>query len=129
MEHHNADCEIYFPNGIYGFEELKRFAFSHSVHNDNPFKLMVSVDKPEIGFIIISPFDVLSDYDIEVDDSELSEIGIHSHEDIAIYCITVVRENKVSVNLKSPVIFSNVTKKGMQIITDNNKYSVRHIIQ
>ncbi len=120
---------IYFENGIYGFEGLKQFVFNHILNTENPFKLMTSVEKPEIGFIVISPFDVLPDYDIEVNNSDLSQIGIKDYQDIAIYCISVVKRDTITVNLKSPVIYSKVTKKGVQIITDNDKYSVRHIIK
>ena len=44
--------------------------------------------------------------------------------------IVVVREEveKISMNLKAPIIINTKNNKGMQVILDTDRYSVRHYI-
>ena len=120
--------EITFEKGLFGFDHLKRFLFTNSDKEENPFKHMISIEQPEIGFIIISPFIACNDYEIEIDDKEVEQIGTTNIEDINIFCIATVKQDKISVNLKSPIVFSPVTKKGFQTIIDDERYSIKHII-
>lgn len=121
----------FFEEGLYGFENLKRFVFTNfDKDTDNIFSHMVSLDNPDIGFIVVPPHEIHNDYDIEVDDFELEKIGAIKIEDIILLSIVILSksENKIYLNLKSPIILSKNTKKGKQIILNDNRYNTRYAI-
>lgn len=120
-----------FEEGLYGFEDLRKFIFINtSNEEDGLFKHMVSLENPDIGFIVAPPHLIYDNYDIEIDDIELEKIGVKSIDDIIVLSIVVLskEENKIYINLKSPVILSIPSNKGKQIILDNDLYETRHSI-
>lgn len=124
-----TDDLFIFENGLYGFEHLRRFVFVNKSKNpDNPFKLMVSLDNPEISFIVVPPFEVCSNYEIDIDDIELKKIGVSKLEHMVILCIVTLSKENISTNLRSPIILSLSTNKGKQIILEDDKYETKHMI-
>lgn len=124
--------DIYtFEEGLFGFENLKKFVFTGlNEDTENIFRHMVSLDNPDIGFIVVPPHQIYNHYDIDVDDFELEKIGVLKPEDIIVLSIVILSkvENKIYVNLKSPIILSVNSKKGKQIILDDNRYETRYAI-
>ena len=56
---------IKFEKTILGFDKSKRFILKDVNENDF-FKILQSVDEPEVGFIVISPFEVENNYEINL---------------------------------------------------------------
>jgi flagellar assembly factor FliW len=121
---------IIFDEGLPGFEDLKQYALLSQDDNDSPFQWLQSLDKPDIAFVVINPLELKKDYDIEVNDDILDSIGIDKPEDILLYAIVVIPQDikKISMNLKAPVIINKEKRKGIQVVLDTDKYSVRHMI-
>lgn len=120
-----------FEEGLYGFEDLKKFIFtSLDEDSENIFRHMVSKDNPDVGFIVVPPHEIYDNYDIDIDDFELKKIEVLKPEDIIVLSIVLLSksENKIYVNLKSPIILSVNSKKGKQIILDDNRYEARYAI-
>jgi len=127
---HNGDV-FEFSEGIYGFEDLRKFTFINQSENiNNPFRLMVSLERPEVSFITVPPTFVHENYEVSIDDFELEQLGIFKAEDIIVFCIVTLAKDgrSMSVNLKSPVILSMATKYGKQIILEDSQYEIRHIV-
>lgn len=121
---------IEFAEGLPGFEELRRFTIIDSKDEDSPFKWLLSVDVPEIAFIIANPFLIVKDYDFELSENDVKKLSIEKAEDVAVYSVIVVPEQieKMSMNLKAPIIINRRNKRGAQVILDTDKYTVRHYI-
>jgi flagellar assembly factor FliW len=124
------DYTYHFEKGIYGFEDYKEYIISNYGGEDSPFQIMEAKEEEGLGFILIPPALIYKDYEIDVDDSELKTLEVDTPEDILVLSIvTFIDKNKISVNLKSPIIISIPSKKGKQIILDDDTYSVRHIVE
>ncbi len=124
-----AEDVFIFENGLYGFEYLRRFIFiNKSENSDNPFKLMISLEDPQISFIVVPPFEIYKEYDIEIDDIELNKIGANNPCNIIILSIVTLSKSSISLNLKSPIILSLATNKGKQIILDDDRYDTKYIV-
>lgn len=111
---------FYFENGILGFEDLNEFVLI-SDEETLPFKWLISLEKPEIGFPIISPWylDLRYDPGNEFDLEKLVLMAIVILED----------ENKqMSANLKAPVVFDVENQKGWQTILPTDKYPTNYVI-
>jgi len=119
-----------FSHGIPGFENVRRFILIDSDEPDSPFKWLQGVDEPKPAFVIVYPFVIKKDYEVNLDDEVLKELQIKDASAVMIFCIVVVPEDikKMTVNLQAPLIINSVNKTGRQLILDTDRYSVRHYI-
>jgi len=119
-----------FSHGIPGFENVRRFILIDSDEPDSPFKWLQGVDEPKPAFVIVDPFVIKKDYEVNLDDEVLKELQIKDASAVMIFCIVVVPEDikKMTVNLQAPLIVNSVNKTGRQLILDTDRYSVRHYI-
>ncbi|MGP0577591.1 flagellar assembly protein FliW [Paenibacillus peoriae] len=114
-----------FPKGIPGFEQLREFQLQE--HNEL-FSLFSAVEQPATIFITVNPFDFFKDYEFELSDDALEDIGITSQEQIAVRCICTWNsdQSKTTVNLLAPLIFNIEQRTGKQIVLQNTKYTIKH---
>jgi len=104
-----------FRDGLAGFEEYKRFIIV-SDKELYPIFWLVSIDEPSLEFPIVNPFLFIPDYNPDI---ELKEEGE------TIFTIVTLRKeiDKITVNLKSPLVIDINLKKGKQVILNDEKYS------
>ena len=125
----NYDKEeiIEFRKGLPGFEDLKNFLL-FPVEENNIFYVLHSIENTYIGFIVVSPFDFIKDYEFKIEDEKLKELNISSQEEVKIFNIVTLNSKfqKTTVNLKAPIIINTKLKLGEQIIIDNEKYFIKH---
>ncbi len=121
---------IEFDSGLPGFEELKEYTLIGSEDETSPFRWLQCVKEPQVAFAVANPFLIVRDYDFELGDDAARRLEIENGEDAVVYVILVVPEDyqKISMNLKAPLIINSRNKKGAQIILDTDKYTVRHYI-
>ena len=126
----NEKLIIEFSSGLLGFEELKEFTLIGSEDETSPFRWLQCVNEPQIAFAVANPFLIVKDYDFELNDEEAENLGIERSDEAAVYVIVVVPDEleKMSMNLKAPLIINSKNKKGAQIVLDTDKYTVRHYI-
>jgi flagellar assembly factor FliW len=121
---------IDFKDGIPGFEDLKRYVVLYDGDEASPFRWLQNVDDGQLAFAVVNPFLILKDYDIEIPEEAVESLEIESIQDVMVLSIVVVPENisEMTMNLKAPVIINIKNNKGMQVVLDTDRYSVRHYI-
>jgi flagellar assembly factor FliW len=120
---------IELPQGLIGFPELKRYLLlDHD--KESPFKWLQSLDDGSIAFVLINPLLFKPDYEVEVTDSEVSDLTLENEEDAVISVIVTMPSNpqNMTANLKAPLVFNLKNRKGKQIILSANTYTTRHSI-
>ncbi|MFK4304073.1 MULTISPECIES: flagellar assembly protein FliW [unclassified Paenibacillus] len=125
-ENQDTNTVLYvFPKGIPGFEQLREFQLQE--HNEL-FSLFSAVEQPATIFITVNPFDFFEDYEFELSDDALEDIGITSQEQIAVRCICTWNsdQSKTTVNLLAPLIFNVEQHTGKQIVLQNTDYTIKH---
>lgn len=67
-------------------------------------------------------------YSPEVDDEIIQSIGKLTQKDLDVYTIVVIPEDiqKMTTNLRAPIIINRETKKGIQAVVNDEEYDVRH---
>lgn len=120
---------ITLPAGIIGFPELKKYVLlDHD--QDSPFKWLQSLEDGAIAFVLINPLLFKPDYLVEVNEGEVSDLEIENEEDAVVSVIITMPSDpqKMTANLKAPVIFNLKNHKGRQIILNSSEYTTRHNI-
>lgn len=122
---------INFKDGMIGYDELKQFMIVHDSENEDAKVLWLqSLDEGEIAFPVINPLLVCENYNPIVEDELFKSIGeIVNDEILVLTTITVPSDiEKMTSNLKAPIVINPVTMKGCQIIVDNEEYLVKYPI-
>ncbi|MBO4899368.1 flagellar assembly factor FliW [Lachnospiraceae bacterium XBB2008] len=122
---------IEFPGGIIGFPDLQHFVLLYDEEQgSNTVKWLQSVEEPGFAMPVLNPLIVKEDYNPSVDDELLKPLGEMNDEDmIVLVTMTIPHEiEKMTVNLRGPVIVNSATCKGCQIIIESDEYKVKYPI-
>jgi flagellar assembly factor FliW len=120
------DQIIHFPDGIYGFDDSKRFVLLDTGSAAGMMHLQC-VDSPTPRFIVLDPYMLLEDYGPDFPQDAFKKLRAEKMEDISLLVIAVIPQDfrSSTVNLKSPVVINFKEHLGMQVILGNRDYSVR----
>ncbi|MBK1878462.1 flagellar assembly protein FliW [Pelagicoccus mobilis] len=123
--------EFELIGGLIGLEEYTRFELLIN-EEEEPFKWIRCVDHHELGFVVVEPSSIVTDYDVEIADDDASKLEIESADDVIILNIVTLKNDDIesaTVNLIGPVVINRRTLKGKQLIAANYmKFSARHPI-
>lgn len=124
------DRVLHFRSGIPGFEEVKKYILIDNEEEGSPFKWLQGVEGAKPAFVIIDPFAVKKDYEINLSEEVLKELDIREADEVAVYCIVVVPDDisKMTMNLQAPLIINSSKMAGRQLILDTERFGVRHYI-
>ena len=126
---YNEEDVLHFDDGIPGFEGLRSFILL-SVDEYTPFKWLQSLDDTDIAFVIIDPKVVVKDYKVEINEEAIRLLDIKDINHLLVFAIVVIPEEieKMTANLKAPIIINAENNKAMQILLDNDEYMIKHPI-
>ena len=95
---------------------------------DDSILLMLSVEDPNVVFVLINPFFLCPDYSPVLAPQELSCLSVEDSGGLSYYAICVVRNDYLenTVNLKCPLAINPQTRRGIQLILDNTSYEYCH---
>ena len=121
-----------FEKGLIGFEDLTRFTLIYNNETEDSASItwLQSLDKEWFALPAINPFHVMTDYNPVVEDEVLSTIGELNEENTAIFLTLTIPADitKMTTNLKAPIVINADTKKGCQVIAENQEYVVKYNI-
>lgn len=117
---------ITFKKGIPGCEEYKTYIVKEI--EESPFKILQCLENYELAFIIISPFDVIEDYEIKLSEELIKNTEIKSPEDVVLYSIVNLssKVENITTNLRAPLVLNIKQKLGEQLIVDKADYKIKH---
>lgn len=126
------DKIITFPNGIIGFPDMTRFTLIYDEEQGTGagIRWLQSLDEPAFAMPVMDPLMVKADYNPDVEDELLSNIGrITGDNLLALVTVTVPADlTKMSVNLQGPIIINVDERKACQVIVDSERYPVKYPI-
>ena len=123
---YDEDEIINFEKSIPGFNDVKRFILKEI--EGSSFKLLQSIDDVTVGFVVISPVEVEEDYEINLSEEVIKTLEIKEATDVLLYSLVTLNSKveKITVNLKAPVVINVNNKKAEQFIIDKAKYKIKH---
>lgn len=123
------DKIITFESGIIGFPELKKFTLLHDEEKGAGagIRFLQSIDEAGFAMPVMDPLIVKPDYDPEVDDELLANLGELTDDNILVLVTVTIPADltQMSVNLQGPVIINVDERKACQLIVESSAYSVK----
>jgi flagellar assembly factor FliW len=121
---------IEFPDGIPGFDYVRKFVLLDTMDENSPLKWLQSYDEPELAFVIIRPVDFMREYELAVSMNDIEAVGAQGAENLLVFAIVTIPSNpsEMTANLQGPVIINPDKRLGRQAISLSDKYNVRHRI-
>lgn len=121
---------IYFPVGIPGFENSKKYVLIGNEADTSVFFWLQSVDVPELCFVVTDPFMVYDGYGVDVDDADVELLKIADTNKVLTLTIVIIPENinEIRVNLKAPILINMDQKIGKQIIQQSDNLPIRYYL-
>ncbi len=121
---------LHFEQGLFGFEEYKDFTVLYDNEGEEEpfFSWLQCVTEKGLAFPVVNPFKVKDDYDPIVEEALLEPIGECKAEDFLVFLMATVPSdpNQTTVNMKAPLIINTLNRQGIQLIVENEDYSIKH---
>jgi flagellar assembly factor FliW len=120
--------KINFPQGLFGFESCRDYVLLDA--EKAPFYWLQSVDSVQTAFILINPFLFRPDYEVNISNEELSDIGIKGPEKALIFAIVTIPADgsPMTANLQGPLVINRDTHAAKQVILADPRWKTRHDI-
>jgi len=122
---------IDMPSGILGFPEDRRYVlFSHQ--EGSPFWWFQSLDHGSLAFVLIDPFLIEPDYELQMSPEDTAQLQIEKEEEglseiqsMAIVSISREEPRAITANLLGPVVINLKRRVAKQVVLDRQNYSHR----
>lgn len=117
---------ITFEEGLPGFEMLHRFILINS--EEGIFNYLQSIDDADIRFVITDPYQFSESYAPVINESYFEKLGGGDDEEFAVFSVVCLRDpiEESTINLAGPILIQLEYMKGIQVITEDKKYSARY---
>jgi len=79
--------KLLIEKGLLGFETITNYSLIQA--DLEPFMWLKAEGEKNLAFLVVDPFILFSDYEIDVDDNSLSEIDIKNPSDVVVLTILI----------------------------------------
>jgi flagellar assembly factor FliW len=119
-----ADRVLHFPEGLIGFPGARRFALLDSTRPGSPFRRLLCLDDPELGFVVCDPASLWPGYAAALPPYE------GGAENLAVLALVTIPQKpmEMTANLMAPLVVDPRTRVGRQLVLDTGRLSTRHPI-
>ncbi|MEC9094525.1 MAG: flagellar assembly protein FliW [Planctomycetota bacterium] len=109
-----------FESGLIGFSDTKEWVILADTENPAVAWLQSLAD-PTLGMAIVSPRRFIPNYQVRLTPTELEPIQLTDVDQAFVLCIVSRNENRLTMNLRAPVIINLDQKMGAQIMTSDDQ--------
>lgn len=113
-----------FREGLIGMPDAQRFALMEPNRPESPFRQLLCLDLPELGFVVCDPEQLWPGYGTHLPPYE------GGRENLAVLVLVTVPANPkdMTANLLAPLVVDVRTRAGRQLVLDAGRLSTRHPI-
>jgi flagellar assembly factor FliW len=125
----DQNITISIPGGLLGFEAVKQYRLI-SVPEEQPLMWLEMQDRPNHGFLVVSPTQLLPEYSPQISPQDLDLLGINNASELLLLNIVTLRNDEAFTNLKGPIVINQRTLVGKQCVPSNVfEFSIEHPIR
>jgi flagellar assembly factor FliW len=116
-----------FEHGLPGFNTLHDFALL-PVEENPALSYLQSMQETNVCFILMNPFLIIEDYEINISEESVANLEIEKPEDTCLYSTLTITENikDITANLAAPIIINTVNNKAVQEVLNDSRYDIKH---
>ena len=107
-----------FDEGLIGFYDCKSFILIER-EEIAPFRWLQSTDRADIGFLVIDPSLVVTDYKTVIPSREWESLGLGNPE-------AGIENAQTTGNLQAPILLNYKRRTGKQVILTETGLTSRH---
>lgn len=86
---------------------------------------LVSLDDPDLAFVVAAPWTFFPNYDPPVERDHLAALGIEKRSEVEILSIVMLAGQQINLNLAAPLLINVSNRQGLQVISDDARYTTR----
>lgn len=118
-----------FPNGVFAFEDDRRFALLSPLGEDTYPMWLQSLDHTELCFIVFDPSAIDESFQVTLNESEKRLLKVKTGDPIRCLTIAKIPEDfrQTTVNMKSPIVINPENHTALQVILPHD-YPFRYPI-
>lgn len=117
-----ADVVTFEP--LPGFPNRTRFVVMEHAEGGE-MAWLVSIEDPDLAFVVATPWSFFPGYEPPIGREHLAALGIEKREDVEILSIVTLSGKTISLNLSAPLLINAATRKAMQVVGEDPRYSTR----
>ena len=117
-----AERILRFPEGLVGLPEARQFVLMESGRPGSPFRYLLCIDLPELGFVVCDATHVCPGYLADV--PRPAEVPA---EDLAVLALVTVPADasRMTANLMAPLLIDCRSGQGRQLVLDTGRHPIR----
>lgn len=125
--HYEKSQVVHVLGGLVGFPDATHYVLLESEEVE-PFRWLVSVDQPELSFLVIDPRLLVLDFEYGLTSADRSRLGIDERSEVLPLVIAVISDEPEgsTANLRAPLIVNSTRMVAAQIVLTDGEHSVRH---
>jgi flagellar assembly factor FliW len=123
------DDILNFPEGILGFNELKKFVLVDDP-TDDIFAWLQACDEAAIAFPVLEPELFTESYKVNLSKADMESLKLQGQDVYRMFSIVTVPDDptKMTANLKAPVVVNVAQRTARQCVLQDNNLAIREPI-
>jgi len=123
-----ADDLIDFPEGVLGFNALRKFVLLDDP-NDDIFAWLQSCEEAGVAFPVLEPELFATNYNFQLTKHDLEALKLASPEFRTFVIITIPQDpTQMTANLKAPIVINVMRRLARQCVLQDNQLAIREPI-
>lgn len=124
-----SDDVIHFPEGLLGFNELRRFVLLDDP-SDEIFAWLQSCEEPGIAFPLLEPELFANTYTVQLAKHDMESISLQPNDGVRTFSIITIPQDptQMTANLKAPVVINVAKRLARQCVLQDNSLAIREPI-
>ncbi len=121
------DRVITLSDGLPGFSDARRFVLL-DLKEGSVFKWLLSVDRPEIAFVVTDPYVFFPSYQTRLSEEDLASVGFRESDDLSALAVVSIRGRRkgdTTLNLRAPVVVNLRTLLGKQVVMKDESWGIQ----
>lgn len=111
-----ADDILFFRYGLFGFEDQQQWVLLSDTSN-SAVAWLQSMHKAELAMPVVSPRRFVSDYQVQLDERQISLLGLTNEEQAYVLSIVSRNDQELTTNLRAPIVVNLDRRLGCQVVT------------
>jgi len=127
---YDSSLVVNFDEGLPGFPDHKKYIILLENAKEDTFCWLQSIEDGQLAFALINIYNVKPDYNPLVNSEEVASLGNLGDNNLLIYNVVVIPDDirQMRANLRAPIVINPTTRKGKQVILDNEDYQLKYKI-